>query len=706
MCCLQNLSGLQIMKKFLLTTTILSTLAFSVLNASQNASLFDGDALTMHSPGASPAKAGPSSASPSTATSEKINPDDSQLDSQKSSLALTIPRSLSPKVSYDEALAIALSKFPRVFAGFDTIAPSARAHNRAFQADLERLRTETPGVLSPEIQMLVEHTPSLVPLVQEMRGYIVRCAETADIETRNHILDLVDEVDVALTPKRRTGLPHVSPAFARYITVRFMLAFGEMTPVEKSALVNAGYGHLLPMGSAKTGNTPYLGFLHTDDNRTGVSTILNNISYSHLNALFARVESRLGFHMLLPVFGQGKLGVSCLTVLGNSGIHLHAFTPAQSSYHGIPKRESTPVGLHLHDTVHGEEGKKEENFVKHVLEKVDASIGTYGNPGQTIKDLVDGYTDVALKVYDAIYQSIEDYHQWLVSTVLPARGIDAYRELMGGLFYMLREKAFFPPELYSQDRLEDVMDMMVSGSIDRLMEASWESPEDPLETSPLTGLPIGRFASDARSYDEGLVQSFLSQEGRIDQPLSSKVTYEPNGPRDEIRGANPEVRFITAKAVFPGDEVEQSYPTLFHKWTNLDDSLTILRFAGIKLQKPDLHAMPALTLEEGQVVASDFADPHHRMTAMNFLGEVQGHLKTLMEKNALAYKVFLQNQMVGDKTYSQNFTDGVVADRDAHLRETYHEPKFQASLQDTRDQIQAIEDAILEEELRIQQLMD
>ena len=182
------------------------------------------------------------------------------------------------------------------------------------------------------------------------------------------------------------------------------------------------------------------------------------------------------------------------------------------------------------------------------------------------------------------------------------------KRALAGFFWILREAHPFNVTKFSGDgENTDVRDLFDATSFSEAVEAlaqetiarlrsedSWESPYDYFVTSPLTG--------QAKATDKEIETGFLDAtssepDTRIKVQRSSRFL---------------EVKSLTSK----GYEKITSFATLFHKYQNADDALSLLRYAGIKLDKPDLSEI------------QNEADKREK--AMAFLGKVCDELCVLI----------------------------------------------------------------------------
>ncbi|MCP4923248.1 MAG: hypothetical protein GY915_04345, partial [bacterium] len=567
-------------------------------------------------------------------------------------------------ISPEQAFQLAQKKFPRTFGGFKDVNWGAV---RGYQQQCMRLEnTDKENVRST-------YCPSLIPLVGDFANFINGFSNAGNLRVRNASLDLMDEINYHMTPRRSTGHVDVTPYWFFDMQKRFLAVFGEPTNTEKAVFLHALYpGVFLGVFKDDAYETPYKTMLSIEnfDNKgreERVSITQQHTNYSLHNLIKKEISRHLPPEITpYPMFGKGKLGIPFLVVAFSEHVHPHAYTTKAFSYHGIPKKEATPSGVEGHDTVHAFiMGKTLKRFRKHVTLTVDDLFGKltryeYNSdfPEQSkfiqpisAENLAKKYIPYAAGKYKALHSALRDFHNnFLLTEVLPKRGLRAYKEIMGGFFWFTREVPTFPHSIYKKHSLESMMESMIRGATRRLRsKSSWESSFDPLETSVFDGSPFDSGIPDEFESKEDFLlpdefeskEDFLLAESIKDG--MSKETYHQIDLEKTNVSFHPkgqQVRFIDIDLHFQnGYSKKESYTTLFHKWANLDDPISLLRWSGLRMKKPNLKGLD-----------------NHRDIAMAFIDQVQDNLVKRMELFQSAFRFFVRSEnQKGGLSYDQLF---------------------------------------------------
>ncbi len=119
----------------------------------------------------------------------------------------------------------------------------------------------------------------------------------------------------------------------------------------------------------------------------------------------------------------------------------------------------------------------------------------------------------------------------------------------------------------------------------------FESAHDPLHTSPITG----ESALSKKQILEYAFKNDLLMDDSVLRAISNNSDDEKL--RMMVKKATATLsatgRFIDVKfEMKSGQTNSYSYHTLLHKWSNIDDSIGLLKLAGIKVVKSDISKLP------------------------------------------------------------------------------------------------------------------
>lgn len=588
---------------------------------------------------------------------EKINKDDLfELSLSHQSKALV--KQPSFKLDPVTALCLAQQHYPRTFSDFDRVNWKAI---QSYRTQIMALRDRRDS------NAFSTHSPSLIPLVEQFEKFIEPFAQSGKLTVQNRTLDLLDEIAFHMTPKRSTGHGDVNSYWFLDIHARFLTAFGSPSEAEKAVALHAVYpGILLGVFQNKAHHTPYKPMLIIDDfdnmgREDTVSYATQFVTPKVVDFIELELSKYLPPESLYPMYGRGKVGIPFLVLTALDRIFPHAYTTNREGYHGLRVEETSRSGITAHDSVHAYIGDRLPRLQQHIALKVKDSFKAtqkfnydpehpekahFSYP-VSAKEIATEYTPLAVKKYQQLHGVMRAFHNnFLLGKVLPQRGLKAYKEIMGGFFWFMRETPHFPHYLYKKHSFETMMELMIQGASNRVKDSeSWESPKDPLATDPLTGLPFStglpeEFDGTSENFlltqlieGENMLQAFGSN---IDL-VETKVTYHPKVQEDE----KAQIRFIDADIHFMNGHIERrSFTTLFHKWLNIDDSVSILRWSGSNIQKPNL---------------ADFEQEDRRGVAIAFIDKVQKELIDRLRLFQAVFKFYVRYENGRDPSIDQTF---------------------------------------------------
>jgi hypothetical protein len=203
--------------------------------------------------------------------------------------------------------------------------------------------------------------------------------------------------------------------------------------------------------------------------------------------------------------------------------------------------------------------------------------------------------------------SLREIYGNMVTKLLPYRGIEEYRKAILGFFWITREEPYFPSALYNMNNFDEILETITSQSSlngeNTLADDidSWRSSYDPLQTSPINGV--------SQLNDDEIYTWVLDHMTRGDAQSNKYWPFFQDYPpitqqeisQQKIVRTNRFIDVIFKTKI--GEELRYSFPTLYHKWRNLDDNIGLLRFGGTHIEKPTLTA-----LEDSRTIAQATLD--------------------------------------------------------------------------------------------------
>lgn len=542
-----------------------------------------------------------------------------------------------------QALALATQNFPKTFGDFDMVSWSCI---NDYRKQMMRLKNRS------YYNTHSTHSVYLIPEVIKFKNFIMTFTGSENKDVRDKASLLIDEIEFHIKNSNVTYFWYLDAC------ARFLASFKPPSDVEKAIVSHAIYPGIL------------FGPFQDDAHKTPLKSILNIELYDNGGLedkivlegerLYSKkftqyVEDKVSEHLpdnkiLYPVVGCGHLKIPTLILANIRNVFPTSLTSAPYPYHGVPRQKATPYGQSAHDAIHSAIDGRRTRLMKHICKETERAFASteivspmdysyealpatrYALPA---KKIAERYIPMAVKKYLELHQAISDFHEhFLLAKVLPLHGLMAYKKLAAGLHWILHEEpnAFYP-EIYKCNSIESMMELIVESARRRLNSSgSWESPKDPLETDPLTGMPfIGGIHS---SYDddqqEYLITELLKNEIIVTLVSNinleeSKVTYHP----DPRKSKHPEIRFVDVKLEFMNADTKLiSFTTLYHKLCNIDDLIALLNWSGLNIVKPDLPKNDAKS---------------RRDNAIDFITYVQNELKDRLNLFLEAFKFFLRD---------------------------------------------------------------
>lgn len=489
--------------------------------------------------------------------------------------------SYSPRysLSNQEAHALAVQKLPANFKGHNDINLEVVNGYRAFIRN------------SPNISQIVQvdHVEALKPLTTALKKYILQNPALEPNVTNRFYLEITE----------REKANKIDPVWLIFVHLRYAAAVSELSKDERNLfkhLVNPQILRgLFESNSWLDHYKAITSIALADDhkNSTGATYTFQNVHYEIGELIDKQILKYFPPTVFYPFPGIGKFGICFLIQSYINQIFPLGLPAANKNDNRIQAHGSklSRVSFMIHDTLHADVDPRGGTVKAHIINKTEQY---YSRGGITIP-FVKYYTPLAVKYYIVLMHSLEQIYNKFIQHLLPYYGKNEFQRAMVGFFLIVHELPAYRGDVYSNNDLEDIISSMVKWSkAAQNSKFSWESSFDPLNTSPIDGKSIFCKEQIFRSF----VDKHLAKDARIlmpscyysTSPLPDRAEYI----RELVSGykiTNSD-RFIDAEIVFrTGQIIKYSLPTLYHKWTNLDDSIGLLKLAGINIIKPDLTGL-------------------------------------------------------------------------------------------------------------------
>ncbi len=426
--------------------------------------------------------------------------------------------------------------------------------------------------------------PAIRPIAKSFEDFLVYYSS---VKSSPFAQQLIAELDFH---KKFKGL---SPLVLIGMHLRFAASISEITEDEKNlfdhvphaelyfgTLEKEAWRHMLPsFVSTEKYNTKGFGL---DDNYYA-----SHLPRSAIELINDTMLRALPPQTAYPMINQDKLGVSFLVKSNLDDVYPIAIPVGKNKAHGT---QLSPFGFAVHDALHEKFDQRQFKFIGHVIKRANKHV----LEGKDLKDFVRVYPPVAIQKYQLVMSALQDLYTNMVTKLLPQRGIGQYRKAMAGFVWTLHERPHFPGKLYGMNDVDRVMETITANTSYNTVNAaksridSWESSYDPLETSPIDG--SSQLDDDAIvrwvlvNMTIGEAQSYKYAKGSFDEPIFENYISSKQVVRTD--------RFIDVIITqMNGEELKYSFPTLYHKWHNLDDTLGLLKYGGTVIEKPDLEAV-------------------------------------------------------------------------------------------------------------------
>ncbi|MBM3632329.1 MAG: hypothetical protein FJX03_01285 [Alphaproteobacteria bacterium] len=519
---------------------------------------------------------------------------------------------------------------------------------KGHRANLEQYNGKVPE------DFYASHDPAIAPLFAKFEAYLKQYAHSNPhhIFTRRLLREMTYQKEDQ----------HISPLWLLGMHLRFAASISTITDDERSLFSHVPFPNL------------FFGITENDAWKNSLSTYVSLEGYPNkgfelpdmhwsvkLKApmidLFAdRTKKLLPSPILYPLPGEGKLGVSLMVESNLNDVYPACFPTTTNKGHGI---NFSQFGFGIHDMLHKYADRRHYNVVEHVLRRAEVHANNNGNTWK----FAEIYPPVAAQRYRVIMSGLKSIYTDMVTKLLPRDGKTAFNRAMVGFFWSLHEAPNFTPHLYNMNDFGKVLKTITASSHHNTVAVatdnldSWESSYDPFATSPIDGTTK---LTDAEILDHPVIKSLTIDQAQghkygfqyYPSPLLTTVYSDDSiVSKTVIRNS----RFIDVVFnMLDGEELVYSFPTLFHKWTNLDDNLGLLQYGGTNLTKPILPSDESQRdtarliaqdlLERVKLQISDHVKHFHDVASFFSKDDSRGSKRSL--ENRFFYTHFNQEQMV------------------------------------------------------------
>jgi len=467
------------------------------------------------------------------------------------------------------------------------------------------------------VGLLCQHNEALVPLVASLKRFIAD-ENISPAVTLKHAISqrFIDEIS------RHEKDSDLTLTWMLLIHMRYAVAVSELSADEHDLYKHFVHSNILGgllEDNAWIDHYKSLFSIATADRNDSSSSYYYapNIDHSVSDLIDQELNKHYPAPVILPFVDIAKFGVTFLIqcYLQNVfplGLPSQKKHDGKLSAHGV--RLSSGLFI-IHDLLHTIIDPRKKALELHIKKKTDAFAAKDGYAPAFVKS----YTPIAVQRLTAIMQCLSMIQHYFMTHLLPRYGKNEYTQAMNGLFFIMHEYPSYNDSLFENNDLEDIIRSLSNGTKKSLLSKSrWGSPEDPLKTSPIDGkshLGVNEDETKAKIIQYVFSEVLLKNEITIlkprhfDELTALKLTtkdYE-KAKRKKIRSLIHSVelkqsqRFIDVEFTMKdGNHIKNSYATLYHKWTNMDDSLGLLKMAGIVIAKPKLAG---LSIDESRALA-------------------------------------------------------------------------------------------------------
>lgn len=519
-------------------------------------------------------------------------------------------------VNYSHEKASLLSPFSPTFPFSEILGACGKTYKLTFKnfnhtnfQDIECLKKEYFSLnKKSQANLLTTHFDSLNPFIKRFKEFLSSVSSQSPA-VLNVIEDIQSDINYFSRLNKTTGKSFITFPFILDAHGRLIASFGNPGAHEKAVFWHAtNPEYLFGLYENDAWKFPLKSFVEIGDfdNQGKEKTVPiynQTLSKKILDIIDEKIKDKIHFNIHYPMYHQDKLGIPFLTYTALKRIYPFAYSLSpKGGAHGI--EEISAAGMAAHDFVHAELDQRVEYLRKHIVETVDNRFkkSIFSSTGIVdAKKITEAYAPIAIERFLKIESIFQWFFEKTVTELLPQRGLEAFKKVMGGFFWVMRESIGFDHKMLEENGFIDVIDRYVDHSLRILNngEDSWEVSSNPLKTNPFNGMSL---------YTDHEIIQKINQEKGVDNRYGSiknaTVTYDP--PVEDFPLA-PKYRFIDVTYEFMnGHEETYSFTTLYHRLTNIEDARNLLGWSGTKIAK--IQDISRLSEEESTKITTDYID--------------------------------------------------------------------------------------------------
>jgi len=527
---------------------------------------------------------------------------------------LALPKQVNLRLNSNDVQALATHVLPSQFIGSDRLRPGM-----TYGSDLLNRKAETLEELVNSI--LYQHRGDLEPLVLAIKDFIASENDGQLVKEKAAIAQsYIDEISMRISKKQ------IDLFWLSFVHFRYLIAMSDVSEPEYELFRHFSYPNLLKGFTALGHETDFvkillsLGLDETFDGRTITQPYSPTLSYK----IWEQIDEELMKYSLVnrtfPMLGTGKAGVSFMVQCYLQNISIIGM-PSQKKRDGRLPAHGVRMSVGpfaLHDLAHQLVDSRMAIVRAHIFKAADYFV----KKGGDATDLVRAYTPIALHKYFTLMNAFLRLQQLLMRFLLATNDQQAYKKAMLGFFYITHEYPVYDDSIFQQNDLSFLISKAIDYTILVLFDPQmWESAEDPLMTSPIDGAShLGANDQETKAkiaqyvFSEILIKNNLialtdrDMKQMLNLPSDQQEAFKRKKIKEKIKAININLSELFIDVEFKmrdGNAHKFPFPTLKFKWGNLDDTLGLLKMAGVLIKKPDLSDM---SFEQSRIVVRQTLD--------------------------------------------------------------------------------------------------
>lgn len=437
---------------------------------------------------------------------------------------------------------------------------------------------------------MVEPMDFLIPLATQALNYVGSL-----LENHPHLKVLNAEINLRIKSEE------VTPLWISLLGLRIQAAISKVSSDEFDLFKHViDPGHAILKGlTTKDAWKSYEKSALLINNFRGQTNSIYSIAYpSELSCevgdeILETLEKMLPPPVYYPLYNKGIIGIPFLVHSFIHNIYPLALSKTPGHAHGI---DLSQLGFGTHDYLHAELDSRRRALEQFVLHEVAIQLKA-GDIELKSTPLI---LDYAVRRFNLLNEGLSSLFNAHLIQLHLSKDTAAFKRAMGGYNWILHEKVVLNSNIYKTNNFNDVLRLMCDMALETTTPPtastndvaefdyfSWESPHEFIATFPLNGetietdREIGIKAMEYLKSGKHPTYPYINKENfsfYIDDNAPCSVEISPRFIDVSITGKN-------------AHKYQLSFPTLFHKWANMDDNLGLLRYAGVNLKKPHLDAL-------------------------------------------------------------------------------------------------------------------